>query len=80
MPGCDSVAVPSGLIRRSLVPPLAESGTAVQRAPAGIDPTGWPFPSSVTNSSPPPSPPNTTLGTPTASATRNSGSPPAGEG
>src|SRR6185503_11677258 len=71
-----SVVVPSGFTRRSLAPRVAESGIAIQRVPAGIDPTACPFPSSVTNSSPLSAPPSTTLCTPTARATRSSGSPP----
>src|SRR5437870_11743586 len=39
-----------------------------------MEPIGWPFPSSVTNSSP--SPPRVTLDAPTARPIRNSGSTP----
>src|SRR5207249_10392094 len=53
-------------------PPV--SGTIVQEAPAGTEPTGWPLPSSVTNNSP--SPPSVMLAAPSASPTRSSGSTP----
>src|SRR2546425_6386357 len=43
-----------------------------------MEPIGWPFPSSVTNSSP--SPPRVTLDAPTARPIRNSGSTPDGRG
>src|SRR2546422_2319938 len=70
MPKWRSLRVPSGFTSRN----PTVSATTVQLVPAGIDPSGSPLPSSVTNSSP--SPPSVTLGAPTASPTRSSGSVP----
>src|SRR5437867_11063323 len=74
MPRSGSLRAQPGFTSR--IPPPTESGTTVQVTPAGMEPTGSPLPSSVTNSSP--SPPRVTLVAPTARATRNSGSPPPG--
>src|SRR6266571_3155720 len=73
-PRCPSVRVESGRTSCTPAPPLALSGTTVHVWPAGIAVTGWPEPSSVTNSSP--SPPTRTLAAPVASPTRISGSAP----
>src|SRR5205823_2445844 len=72
IPACGSLVEPSALSSRT----PAGSGTTVQRAPAGIEPIGWPVASSVRISSPPPSPPRVTLGRPAASPMRSSGSVP----
>src|SRR6266571_2864131 len=76
MPPRRSPREPSGFT--SLMPTV--SLTTVQAVPAGIDPIGSPFASSVMNSSP--SPPNVTLGAPATSPIRSSGSAPGvrGEG
>src|SRR5438309_7710088 len=70
IPACRGPREPSGWTIRS--PPV--SGTTLREAPAGRDPTGSPFPSSVPNSSP--SPPSVTFAAAALSPTRNSGSAP----
>src|SRR5439155_1447712 len=70
IPTWRALRAPCGCTTRS--PPV--SGTIVQEAPAGTEPTGWPLPSSVTNNSP--SPPSVMLAAPSASPTRSSGSTP----
>src|SRR5437879_3486962 len=70
IPKCRSLRAPSGGTSRG----PSVSATTVQLVPAGIEPSGSPLPSSGRNSSP--SPPNVTLGAPTAMPTRSSGSVP----
>src|SRR3954469_10456364 len=77
MPRRASVRELSGRIRRRREESV-ESGTATQRAPAGIDPTGTPLAASLTKSSPPSAPPIDAYGAPVARPTRSSGSAAAG--
>src|SRR2546426_8527863 len=60
--------------RSTLFPYTTLFRSTVQLDPAGIDPSGSPLPSSVTNSSP--SPPSVTLGAPPPSPPRGAGSVP----
>src|SRR2546423_1193209 len=75
-PRSGSVTLPSGFTSRSR-PGSAESGSATQRVPAGIAPTGAPLTTSLTNSSPASGPPSDALAAPAASPMRSSGSAPA---
>src|SRR5207302_4035570 len=70
MPSRRSTLEPSGFTSRT---PGVSTAT-VHVVPTGIDPSGSPLESSLTNSSP--SPPRATLGAPAASPMRNSGSVP----
>src|SRR5436853_2746565 len=70
MPDRGPALEPSGFTSRS----PGVSTTTVQVVPTGIEPSGSPFESSLTNSSP--SPPSVTPGAPAARPMRNSGSVP----
>src|SRR5205807_1779497 len=70
MPDRRSSLEPSGFTSRS----PGVSTTTVQVVPTGIEPSGSPFESSLTNSSP--SPPSVTPGAPATRPMRNSGSVP----